>query len=223
MYTQIKLPFFILAVFLECMSCRLAGQKMEHMTNDTFPAVSFRVGITPTALLNINSGVQFSGGATFSRRFTLNAETAYLFNTVNKEDSRGYRIRFGPRYNFRIRGNFNYFVEPTFNMWKVNYADEHYFFWNNGQSEGNIKHRVQQTMTGAAIHGGKSWDLGKGFWIEYSSGFGLGRLIVDYKDIPADATENIGLESFFPLLKGFKEGTYTYPFLIFHISAYRVF
>lgn len=210
----------LLLLLLSSLVCHLKAQTANQ---DTVIRQSvFLAGITPSSLLNINTGLQASAGIDFSDIIALHAETAWIFYSFNKDNTIGYRIRVGPRFKYKLFGTSGYYVEPAFNFWRVRYDKEDNFSTTDGQWSGRLKYRGMQTMSGFAIHGGKSWHLGNNLRLDYSSGFGLGRLLVKHEGLPRDVVANSGIEQFFPFFNGFAEGSYLYPFLIIHLTVYKI-
>lgn len=220
MSSYFKPGSILLLLIFSSLACHIKAQATNQ---DTVRRSVFLAGITPTSLININTGIQASAGINFSDKMALHAETAWIFYSFVKDHTMGYRIRVGPRFKFKLFGNPDYFLEPAFNFWHVRYFKEGNFISTDGQWSGSLRYRGLQTMSGFVIHGGKSWDLPHDFRLDYSSGFGLGGLRVKHEGLPPDVVANSGLEQFFPFFSGFSEGSYLYPFLIIHLSIIKKF
>ncbi len=81
----ITIPFFILLCLY---STRLAGQKYEYPR--------WALGVTPSALGNLNPGLQLSFDRRLSRKVNFDLESAYIFFSPFK--ARGFRIRPGVEF-----------------------------------------------------------------------------------------------------------------------------
>lgn len=137
--------------FIYCLSfCFFAFSLQAEIGVDTVEnpkKVSYHVGITPSALFNVYSGIQFSQDIYFNEYIGFGCETAYIFAQSKKRQTsneRGFRLR--PAIKLKPFGNipeisifYNYRYLRATNTVKLIRANGAFFEYVSGDWENTLE------------------------------------------------------------------------------------
>ncbi|WP_235299606.1 hypothetical protein [Portibacter marinus] len=167
----------------------------------------WRIGVTPTALVNLYPGLQMSIDKRLNERINLTCETAYLFTSI--EEQQGIRIRPGVEIflarsswvsyvcgvNLTHRFTRGQVVRPT--------------IATNGEFNFLNYRKLETMLTGMNLSNQLLFKLNSRTYLEAGGGIGIGRLTTELK---GDETE------FFTVNRMLARSTTPHPIVYAHLN-----
>jgi len=147
----------------------------------------FKIGITPSALLNRWIGYQGKASYTFNQ-FEIEANIGYLSGSDNDEPHTGYRIRPVVKYYISESDEMFYYVGFGGLHRKVNIDANGTFGRFNNSFFQEFDFKMTHTLNGLYAMSGALLPVYKDrFFLDLGIGLGRGVLTVEHENIPEDA------------------------------------
>ena len=170
------------------------------------------VGISISALANVNSALQVNYGYGLTERWRIKSELGYVYISIYGNQSNGIRVKPGIHYLRKPGKNVSTIVGANYNfryttgaLSEIVYFPEESFF----QKDNFIRRR---TMHGVEAYYGALLHFDQRFFIEL--GAGLGAFYLNVTDIGRSLDENNNFFAF----DIFPDGSYFLPMTSFHLS-----
>jgi len=178
----------------------------------------FRIGITPSALLNTYSGLQGNMAYNISYRLQFNLEAGWIFYSTafNSSPISGYRIRPAIRWyvndsdtedsEYRFHLSLGYNIRNTIAQRTGNFS------LSGGSFANNIAYEQERTVTGLAVLFGTDVWLNNRTILDMGLGFGLGKINIADINTPNNSSKVIS-----DLISSDRPGKNLFPILILNI------
>lgn len=159
-------------------------------SQDIEKIAGFKIGVTPSAL--INRWIGFQGKASYTyKRFEFEANVGYINGTDNDEPHTGYRIRPLVKYYLSDSDELFYYVGIGGLHRRVNIDASGTFGRFNNSYFQEMDFKLTHTLNGIYTMAGLLMPIHKDkFFIDIGIGLGRGTLTVEHQNIPQDAVLN---------------------------------
>ena len=187
-----------------------------------------KVGITVSSILNNYQAIQFNYTKGIIENMDFNVELGYIYRAENRDDCKGFRIRFQPR--LRISPNptkFRAYASPLFQYRYTNSTVENIFSRFDDAYFQQITHKEVNNMFSFGIILGRFFRLSDHMYINLALGLGMNFSKISFPDVPDDAKWQAEVKDIFFLsidAYDYKEaGNYSSPLMIYHLNIFYKF
>lgn len=179
-----------------------------------------RLGLTPSALLNIYPGLQINGAIVISDNFLFTAEAGRIFYSVtsNEDAIKGYRLRPGLRYYFSDQENSQFHISLAVNYRATNSERIGHFDVLNIPTVVISKFNQKRTLKGLATILGVDYWISSNMVLDLGLGLGYNRLITEDLNAPANSSRK-----FSSAIKYDAPAQYDVPLFIFNVKVQYLF
>lgn len=184
---------------------------------DNFVFDKLTIGLTPTALMNPFSGLQFNCDLRLHRKLKTTFEAGYIFNSIHSEKGSGYRIKFG--VEFIVYQYNNSAMLLGINKIIRNVKEEQFetIYYPERYSEKKYFER-SKVLNGVQVSFGEIYKINDKLRLSFMLGIGAGNLVVsDSEEFNNNNWNSFGF--------GFNTpGDYFYPVVSFNTKfMYSIF
>jgi len=209
---------FSLGLLLSIISCAYGqyfsglGVSEEGKSN----IQGFKIGITPSALMNRWLGYQGKIAYNFNG-YEIELNAGYLSGNLNKESYDGYRFRPAFKYYYSERSEGTYYWGIGGLLRQIDIAGRGTFSRFNNTFFQEMDYDLDKRLLGFyAMFGFLTPIINNNFFIDVGAGLGRGKLRTRYRNVPQDAEILYNLPIF--TIDSRSEGSITYPIIICHFS-----
>ena len=177
------------------------------------PADVFRIGITPSALINTYIGLQINGAVNFSDRVQFNMEAGVIVSSsaFNSTKTQGHRLRPALRWYVTHGTEYRFHLSIGYNIRYTKSQRISGFSSPDGSIFNNFPYEQERKVTGPAFLVGVDYWLNNRIVLDLGFGLGSGRVKITDLDTPPNSTKS---ESFFV---NDSPGTSNFPIIILNI------
>lgn len=153
----------------------------------------FRIGITPSSLLNEYIAIQANAAIQLDSRFQINVEYGRIIytSTFNNPSIRGYRIRPALRYYITNFSEYRPHISLGVNIRNTTATRISNFILDDGTLSQDFAYEQDRKMIGYVFMGGVDIWLNNNIVLDLGLGFGFGRLTITDKETPANAIKEV--------------------------------
>lgn len=200
----------IFLVFSLLITVVVFGQKVEDV-HESYQAGKVRIGLTPSAVLNVFPGIQANATVFLANNFALEGEAGYLFGRYDQVPFRGHRFRgMAKFYPFSdLETGFGFFTAFGINHRFTSMDRSQSFSGSNGP----IDYQETISLTGAVAMCGTTLNPAEHFVVDFGIGAGLGYRTTRYRGLAEEFHSAADLDNF---LTNTGEGRYGWPLVILH-------
>ncbi len=196
-----RLFFIIISI---CCLTASYGQDF-HYQDQNSNINGLKIGITPSALVNVYPGIQLNVTYGWNEKFQIENEWAYLIKIDPKTE--GFRTRFLLKYYVHSR----LFVAMGYHHRKTSSNRIETFSRFNNSFNQIIEYKLEKVMNGIPLMIGTTGDISTKISYDLAFGFGIGKILVTEPGVPEDAELVNDTSVFEPYSTS---GKYNFPLLI---------